>query len=52
MDPRYDRELTAAELAALPDEDIDLSDIPELDEAFWTNAVVVRPDRRQALTDR
>ena len=31
------RELAA--LAALPDEAIDLSDIPELDEKFWANAV-------------
>lgn len=27
-----------AELAALKEDDIDLSDIPELDEGFWANA--------------
>ena len=37
--------LTAAQkeelkaLAAMPDSEIDLSDIPELDESFWKNAV-------------
>ena len=29
-----------AEIAAIPDEDIDTSDIPELDERFWENAQV------------
>ncbi len=28
-----------AEIAALPDDEIDLSDIPELTEKFWQNAV-------------
>jgi uncharacterized protein (DUF4415 family) len=28
-----------AEIAAMPDDDIDLSDIPELTEKFWQNAV-------------
>lgn len=28
-----------AEIAALPDEEIDFSDIPELTEKFWQNAV-------------
>jgi uncharacterized protein (DUF4415 family) len=42
------RELAA--LAALPDESIDLSDIPELDEKFWANAVrnpFYRPVKKQ-----
>ena len=50
--PRYDRELTTEELLALSDEDIDLSDIPELDETFWKNAVVIYPDRTQSVTLR
>ncbi len=37
---------------ALPDEEIDFSDIPELDEAFWKNAEWVDPDRTQSLTIR
>jgi uncharacterized protein (DUF4415 family) len=45
MKKRYDRELTAEELAAVPDEDIDFSDIPELTEEFWANAAVHWPDQ-------
>lgn len=43
MTKRYDRALTAEELAALPDEAIDTSDIPELDAAFWAKAQVNPP---------
>ena len=32
-----------AEIAAIPDEQIDTSDIPELDEAFFANARLVLP---------
>jgi len=39
-------------IKALPDEEIDFSDIPELDEAFWQNAEWVEPDRTQSLTIR
>ena len=37
------------ELAARRDKDIDHSDIPELDEAFWNNArlVLPKPSKRQ-----
>jgi uncharacterized protein (DUF4415 family) len=38
--PRYSRPLTIEELAALPDETIDYSDIPELGPEFWANATV------------
>ena len=37
-------------LAAVPDEEIDLSDMPELDDAFWRNAVrnpFYRPLKKQ-----
>ena len=34
------------------DEDIDLSDIPELDKNFWKNAKIVRPDTTQQVTLR
>ncbi len=43
MKKKYDRELTLEELAALPDDQIDYSDIPPLDEDFWKNAKVVEP---------
>ena len=37
-------------LAAMPDEEIDLSDMPELDDTFWRNAVrnpFYRPLKKQ-----
>ena len=43
MPKRYDRPLSAAELAARPDSEIDYSDIPELGEDFWRNAKVTPP---------
>ncbi|MCT8266651.1 BrnA antitoxin family protein [Afifella sp. JA880] len=46
MNKRYDKELTLEELAAIRDEDIDYSDIPELGEWFWKNAKIVYPDSR------
>lgn len=41
-----------AELAAIKDEDIDYSDIPELGDEFWKNARLVMPDRTQPVTLR
>jgi len=38
--------------ADIPDEDIDLSDIPETDEAFWADAVVEWPDKKQLISIR
>ena len=43
MSKRYDKPLTPEQLAQLPDEDIDTSDIPELDATFWANARLVPP---------
>jgi uncharacterized protein (DUF4415 family) len=40
-----DEGLTLEEIAALPDDTIDLSDIPELDEEFWKNAKLVKPKK-------
>ena len=40
------------ELAAMKDEDIDYSDIPELGDEFWINAIVVYPDRTTPVTLR
>ena len=46
MARKYQKELTLEELAALPDEVINTSDIPELDGNFWKNARVVMPEER------
>ena len=40
------------EIKAIKDEDIDCSDIPELDETFWKNAVLVHPEKKERLTVR
>lgn len=52
MKKRYDRELSDEELMALPDEDIDYSDIPELGEWFWSKAVLVEPEKTKQVTLR
>ena len=49
---RYEKELTAEELAALPDDQIDYSDIPELDDDFWENAKIVAPPGKERITFR
>ncbi len=41
-----------AELAAMPDEDIDTRDIPELNDEFWKNARVRLPGGKERLTVR
>ena len=54
-DPNQKIQLTKeqeAKLASLADEDIDYSDIPELDDNFWNNAKPVTPDRTQPVTLR
>ena len=40
------------EIKAIKDEDIDCGDIPELDETFWKNAVLVHPEKKERLTVR
>ena len=52
MSGRYDRPLTPEEIAAVKEEDIDFSDIPELDDDFWEQAVIVGPDRTDQITMR
>ena len=37
---------------AIKDEEIDYSDIPELDETFWKNAVLVKAENKERLTVR
>jgi len=40
------------ELAAIPDDEIDFSDIPELDEAWFAEAVVWTPPSKKQITLR
>ena len=49
---RYDSPLTPEQIAATKDEDIDFSDIPELDDTFWREARLVEPDRTEQVTMR
>ncbi|MCZ0954980.1 MAG: hypothetical protein OXJ56_20620 [Rhodospirillaceae bacterium] len=48
----YDKPLTPQQIPAVKDENIDFSDIPELDEQFWSNASLVEPDRTEQITMR
>ena len=41
-----------AEIAAIREEDIDYSDIPELDEMFWKNAELRMPESKDRITVR
>ena len=41
---KYGKPLTLKQVAEIKDEDIDFSDIPELDESFWDQAKLVLPD--------
>ena len=41
---RYERALSVEEMAAVQDQDIDFSDIPEANAAFWATAKVRMPD--------
>ena len=52
MKKPYEKPLTPAELAAVPDSEIDYSDIPELGDEFWKGAQIVEPDRTQPVTLR
>ncbi|WP_428103706.1 BrnA antitoxin family protein [Candidatus Palauibacter sp.] len=52
MSGRYDRPLTPEQIAAVKDERIDFSDIPELDEGFWERAELVEPDLTDQITMR
>ena len=48
----HDKPLTPNRIAAAKDEDIDFSDIPELDESFWREAELVEPDVTEQITIR
>ncbi len=49
---RYDKPLTLEQIAAVKDEDIDFSDVPELDDGLWREAKLVEPDRTVQITLR
>jgi len=52
MKKKSDKALTIKELAALPEREIDYSDIPELNDEFWDNAIIRAPENKQRLTVR
>jgi uncharacterized protein (DUF4415 family) len=53
LKPPFTRPLTAKELAALPDSEIDYSDIPKTTDAWFAKARVVYPQgHQQQLTIR
>ena len=41
---KYNKPVIPEQIAEIEDEDIDFSDIPELDESFWAEAELVMPD--------
>lgn len=52
MKKRYDKELSIEALAAIPDDQIDTSDIPELGDDFWQKAKLVEPEGTEQVTLR
>ena len=44
--------LEPGQIPALKDEDLDFSEIPELDETFWKEARFVEPDRTEQISLR
>ena len=53
METRYmmkSQEKTIDELEAMPDSEIDYSDIPATDESFWETAKIVDPKTNQKLS--
>ena len=52
MKKKYEKELSPAQLAVLSDNEIDTSDIPELDERFWRDAKLTPAPGKQAISLR
>lgn len=52
MHKPYSKELTLEELAKIPDDQIDTSDIHELDEAFWRDSQIIEPEGTEQITLR
>ncbi len=46
------KEKTLSELKKMTDDEIDFSDIPELNDEFWKNAEWVEPEKTRHLTIR
>ena len=46
------KEQRMKKLDSIKDKDIDYSDIPELDEDFWENAVIEYPEKKKPVTLR
>ncbi len=44
--------LEPGQIRAVKDEDLDFSEIPELDESFWQQAKLVEPDRAEQISLR
>jgi uncharacterized protein (DUF4415 family) len=54
-DPKNPPRMSKADRArfdAIRDEDIDYSDIPELDADFWANATIKKPNQKSSVTMR
>ena len=49
---QHDRPLTPPQIAATKDENIDFSEIPELEETFWQQAELIEPDLTEQITLR
>lgn len=52
MSKQYKTALTSKQLAKLSDDQIDTSDIPELDETFWQNATINAPRSKPTVSLR
>ena len=48
----FEHALEPDQIRRLKDEDIDFSEIPELDETFWREARLVEPDRTEQISLR
>lgn len=44
--------MTLQEISNIKDDDIDFSDIPELDKDFWDKAKIVKSDKTEPVTFR
>ena len=52
MKTRTNKAPDPSKIGDIGDEDIDFSDIAELDEAFWQRAKLLKPDRTEQITLR
>ena len=49
---RFERPLEPAAIRAIQDDEIDFSDVPELDESYWREAKLIEPDRTEQISLR